>query len=278
MGELGHLGGPLQAVPQEVLTATRELATLGLLEEGAGSGPLPVFTVASGWLLRGTWSAARAVAKKRMKAVKAWGTTMLAGLAAAPAPAGGLGALGLVVSGGAPGGTAGGPAGAEGQYRKALAASQGKRDGWSVDRHKQDFVKGKELGMVFEDVLDDSFARKRQRSPSPPAEGKRPYVDPGILAGAGSPGVVLTPGRRGELAAAAAGLRTVTEEQLQQALMGTLSPEAVPKPAGQSLDAQQAKLVLGEDGRSLQWESANKRTRCSTLPEWERGFCFVLRK
>ncbi|KAK3281781.1 hypothetical protein CYMTET_10451 [Cymbomonas tetramitiformis] len=53
-----------------------------------------------------------------------------------------------------------------------------------------------------------------------------------VLAGAGSPGVVLTPGRRGELAAAAAGLRTVTEEQLQQTLMGTLSPEAVPKPAG----------------------------------------------
>ncbi|KAK3262348.1 hypothetical protein CYMTET_28791, partial [Cymbomonas tetramitiformis] len=35
-----------------------------------------------------------------------------------------------------------------------------------------------------------------------------------------------------EGAAAAAGLRTVTEEQLQQALMGTLSPEAVLKPAG----------------------------------------------
>ncbi|KAK3261869.1 hypothetical protein CYMTET_29245, partial [Cymbomonas tetramitiformis] len=271
---------PLQAVPQEVLPATRELATLGLLEEGAGSGPLPVFAVASEWPLRGTWTSARAVAKKRMKFVKAWGTTMLAGLAAAPAPARGSGALGLVGSGGAPGGAAGGPAGtftlthaqlmdlldaavakataaaggapgasaggesasgAEGQYRKALAASQGKRDGWSVDRHKQ----------VRANVLAE---------------------------GAGSTGVILTPGRRGELAAAAAGLRTVTEEQLQQALMGTLSLEAVPKPAGQSLDAQQAKLVLGEDGRSLQWESANKRTRCSTLPEWERGFCFVLRK
>ncbi|KAK3266556.1 hypothetical protein CYMTET_24828, partial [Cymbomonas tetramitiformis] len=78
--------------------------------------------------------------------------------------------------------------------------------------------------------------------------------------------------------AAAAGLRTVTEEQLQQALMGTLAPETIPKPAARSLDAQQAKLVLGEDGRSLQWEAANKRTRCSTLPEWERGFCHVLRK
>ncbi|KAK3266099.1 hypothetical protein CYMTET_10190 [Cymbomonas tetramitiformis] len=37
----------LQAVPQEVLPATRELVTLGLLAEGAGSGPLPVFAVAS---------------------------------------------------------------------------------------------------------------------------------------------------------------------------------------------------------------------------------------
>ncbi|KAK3251190.1 hypothetical protein CYMTET_39460 [Cymbomonas tetramitiformis] len=35
-----------------------------------------------------------------------------------------------------------------------------------------------------------------------------------------------------EGAAAAAGLRTVTEEQLQQALMGTLAPETIPKPAG----------------------------------------------
>ncbi|KAK3277017.1 hypothetical protein CYMTET_14950 [Cymbomonas tetramitiformis] len=150
-----------------------------------------------------------------MKFVKAWGTTtMLAGLAAAPAPAGGSGALGLVVSGGAPGGAAG----AEGQYRKALAASQGKRDGWSVDRHKQ------------------------------------------VRANVSAEGAKLR----------AAGLRTVTEEQLQQALMDTLSPEAVLKPAGQSLDAQQAKLVLGENGRSLQWESANKRTRCSTLPYRER--------
>ncbi|KAK3234811.1 hypothetical protein CYMTET_54946 [Cymbomonas tetramitiformis] len=342
---------PLQAVPQEVLPATRELATLGLLEEGAGFGPLPVFAVASEWPLRGTWTSARALAKKRMKFVKAWGTTMLAGLAAAPAPAGGSGALGLVGSRGAPGGAAGGPAGtftlthaqlmelldaavakataaaggapgasaggasasgAEGQYRKALAASQGKRDSWSVDRHKQvranvlaegakprdsllrfrsehswkrprtaleahafpelawarpildeegcdidelpageeasledwcvlvhllrvwvtamqDFVKSKEPGVVFEDVLDDSFARKRQRSPSPPAADKRLHVDPGNPAGAGSTGVMLTPGRRGELAAPTAGLRTVTEEQLQQALMGTLSPEAVPK-------------------------------------------------
>eukprot|EP00854_Cymbomonas_tetramitiformis_P034465 gene34465-biopygen30827 len=305
---------------------------MGELGHPGGSGPNPAFTVASGWPLRGNWSTARAVAKKRMKAVKAWGNTMLAGLAASPALAGGAGALGLVVSGGAPGGgPAGGPAGTftlthaqlmdlldmavakaaaaaggalvapaggtsasgvEGQYRKSLAASQGKRDGWSVDRHKQvrasrlaegaklrdsllrfrsehswkrpgtaleahafpelawarpileeegcdidelpageeasledwcvlvhllrvrvtgmqDFVKGKEPGVIFEDVLDDSFARKRQRSPSPTTTGKRPQVDP----------------------AAAAGLRTVTEEQLQQTLMGTLSPEAVPKPA-----------------------------------------------
>ncbi|KAK3282063.1 hypothetical protein CYMTET_10191 [Cymbomonas tetramitiformis] len=245
-----------------------------------------------------------------MKSVKAWGTAMLAELAAAPAPAGGSGALGLVGGGGASGGAAGGPAGtftlthaqlmelldaavakataaaggapgasaggasaSEGQYHTALAASQGKRDDCDAG-----FVKNKEPGAVFEDVLDDSFARKRQRSPSPPATDKRPHVGLGSLASAGSPGVVLTPGRRGELVAASAGLRIVTEEQLQQALMGTLSPEAVPKRAGQSLDAQQAKLVLGEDGRSLQWESANKRTRCSTLPEWERGFCFVLRK
>ncbi|KAK3286073.1 hypothetical protein CYMTET_6349 [Cymbomonas tetramitiformis] len=167
---------PLRAAPQEVLAATRELVTLGLQEEGAGSGPLPVFAGASEWPLRGTWTSARAVAKKRMKSVKAWGTTMLAGLAAAPALTGGSGALGLVgnggasggassrpagtftlthaqlmelldmavakaaaAAGGAPGASAGGASasGAEGQYRKALAASQGKRDGWSVERHKQ---------------------------------------------------------------------------------------------------------------------------------------------
>ncbi|KAK3247075.1 hypothetical protein CYMTET_43418 [Cymbomonas tetramitiformis] len=420
------IAGPLRTVPQEVLEATRELTEIGLLEEGAGAGPSPTFAVVSEWVLRGNWTSARAIAKKRMKAVKAWGTTMLATLAASPAPAGGAGALGLGVGGGAPGGSAGGPtgtvilthaelmelldqavakaaaaaggalgapaggasaSGVEGQYRRALAASQGKRDGWSVDRHKQvragvlaegaklrepllrfcsehpwkrpgtaleahsfpeltwarpmleeeacdidelpageeasledwcvlvhllrvrvtemqDFVKGKEPGTIFEDVLDDTFARKRQRSPSPPAMAKRAQVDPGVSAGVGSPGVALTPGRRGELAAAAAGLRTVTEEQVQQALMGTLAPETIPKPAGegaprpvipshvggelegldlrvypaQSLDAQQAKLVLGEDGRSLQWEAANKKTRCSTLPEWERGFCHVLRK
>ncbi|KAK3276930.1 hypothetical protein CYMTET_15034 [Cymbomonas tetramitiformis] len=403
------IAGPLRTVPQEVLEATRELTEIGLLEEGAGAGPSPTFAVVSEWVLRGNWTSARAVAKKRMKAVKAWGTTMLATLAASPAPAGGAGALGLGVGGGAPGGSAGGPtgtvilthaelmelldqavakaaaaaggalsapaggasaSGVEGQYRRALAASQGKRDGWSVDRHKQvragvlaegaklrepllrfrsehpwkrpgtaleahsfpeltwarpmleqeacdidelpageeasledwcvlvhllrvrvtemqDFVKGKEPGTIFEDVLDDTFARKRQRSPSPPAMAKRAQVDPGVPAGVGSPGVALTPGRRGELAAAAAGLRTVTEEQLQQALMGTLAPETIPKPAGEgaprpvipshvggelegldlrvypahSLDAQQAKLVLGEDGRSLQWEAANKKTR-----------------
>ncbi|KAK3256088.1 hypothetical protein CYMTET_34758 [Cymbomonas tetramitiformis] len=396
------IAGPLRTVPHEVLEATRELTEISLLEEGAGAGPSPTFAVVSEWVLRGNWTSARAIAKKRMKAVKAWGTTMLAALPASPAPAGGAGALGLGVGRGAPGGSAGGPtgtvilthaelmalldqavakaaaaaggalsapagragaSGVEGQYRRALAASQGKRDGWSVDRHKQvragvlaegaklrepllrfrsehpwkrpgtaleahsfpeltwarpmleeeacdidELPAGEEASLEdwddFRGRVGDTFARKRQRSPSPPAMAKRAQVDPGVSAGVGSPGVALTPGRRGELAAAAAGLRTVTEEQLQQALMGTLAPETIPKPAGegaprpvipshvggelegldlrvypaQSLDAQQAKLVLGEDGRSLQWEAANKKTRCSTLPEWERGFCHVLRK
>ncbi|KAK3279163.1 hypothetical protein CYMTET_12939 [Cymbomonas tetramitiformis] len=144
----------------------------------------------------------------------------------------------------------------------------------------QVFARSKDPGAAFEDVMDDSLARKRARSP--PAAAKRAHFDPEV----------------------AAGLRTVTEEQSQQALNGTLTPESVPKPAGdgaphsvipqhaggalsgldlqvypgQNLDAQEKKLVLGEDGRSLQWETSSKRTRCSTLPKLERGFCFVMRK
>ncbi|KAK3243572.1 hypothetical protein CYMTET_46781 [Cymbomonas tetramitiformis] len=362
-----------------------------------------------------------------MQAVKAWGTTMRAGLAATSAPAGGSGAPGPVGAGGAlaegsgapgpakaggPLGTAtlthaqlmklmdatvakaaGGAAGAhaggssvsglESQYKAAVEKSQGKRDGWSVDRSKQVranvlaegakqqeallrfrsehlwkaleahdfpemvwarpmledegcdigelptgseastedwcvlahllrgrvtamqvFARGKDPGATFEDVMDDSFARKRARSPSPPAAAKRVHFDPAVAAGGGGAALALTPGRRDDLAQAAAGLRTVTEEQLQQALNGTLTPDSVPTPAGegaprpvipqhvggalsgldlrvypgQNLDAQEKKSVLGEDGRSLQWETYNKRSRCSTLPEWERRFCFVMRK
>ncbi|KAK3263920.1 hypothetical protein CYMTET_27307, partial [Cymbomonas tetramitiformis] len=299
------IAGPLRTVPHEVLEATRELTEISLLEEGAGASPNPTFAVVSEWVLRGNWTSARAIAKKRMKAVKAWGgptgTVILTHAelmklldeAVAKATAAAGGAL-STPAGGA------GTSGVEGQYRRALAASQALEahsfpeltwarpmleeeacdidelpageeaslEDWCVLVHllrvrvteMQEFVRGKEPGAVFEDILDDTFARKRPRSPSPPAVGKRMHVDPGVPTGAGSPGVALTSGRRGELAAAAAGLRTVTEEQLQQALMGTLAPESIPKPAARNLDAQQAKLVLGEDGRSLQWEAANKRT------------------
>ncbi|KAK3274584.1 hypothetical protein CYMTET_17238 [Cymbomonas tetramitiformis] len=194
-------------------------------------------------------------------------------------------AVAKAAAGGALGAPVGGASvsGAEGQFRKALAAFQGKRDGWSVERNKQvqasvlaeelvwsrpmledegcdidetpageeasledwcvfvhllrervttmqEFVQGKEQSATFEDVMDDSFARKRHRSPSPPAAAKRRHVDPADPTGAGGATIALTPGRRGELAAEAVGLRTVTKEPLQQALMGNLSPESVPKP------------------------------------------------
>ncbi|KAK3269698.1 hypothetical protein CYMTET_21866 [Cymbomonas tetramitiformis] len=186
------------------------------------------------------------------------------------------------------------------------AGSEASTDDWCVLVHllrervtvMQVFARGKDPGTTFEDVMDDSFARKQARSPSPPAAAKRVYLDPAVAIGGGSAALALTPGRRDDLAQAAAG------EQLQQALNGTLTPEAIPKPAGegapypvitqhvggalsgldlrvypgQTLDAQEKKLVLREDGRSLQWETSSKRTKCSTLPEWERGFCFVMWK
>ncbi|KAK3239749.1 hypothetical protein CYMTET_50348 [Cymbomonas tetramitiformis] len=255
---------PLKTVPQEVLTATRELVMLELLEEGAGSGPFPLFAGASECPLRGTWTSARAVAKKRLKGtVTLTHAQLMELLDAAVAKA-------AAAAGGAPGAPAGGAnaSGAEGQFRKALVASQGKRDGWSVERNKQvrasvlaegaelreamlrfrsehawkrpgtaleahdfpeltwsrpmledegcdidelpageeasledwcvlvnllrervaamqEFVRGKEPGATFEDGMDDSFARKRHRSPSPPAAAKRPHVDPADPTGAG---------------------------------------------------------------------------------------------
>ncbi|KAK3274585.1 hypothetical protein CYMTET_17239 [Cymbomonas tetramitiformis] len=98
----GHRGAAEGRAGDTAGEATRELVKIKLLEEGAGSGPSPVFAGTSEWPLEGnTWTSSRVDAKKRLKAVKAWGTTMLAGLAAAPALTGGSGALGQIASGGA---------------------------------------------------------------------------------------------------------------------------------------------------------------------------------
>jgi len=194
------------------------------------------------------------------------------------------------------------------------AGEEASQEDWCVLVHllrervaeMQGFARGKDPGAVFEEVVDDSFARKRARSPSPPSPAKRAHVDPAALTGVSGAAVALTPGRRGDLAAAAtsAGLRTVTDEQLQRALNGTLVPESIPQPPGAgslrpvvprhaggvlagldlrvypgvSLDAPDRRLVLSDDGRSIAMESGNRRSRCTTLPEWERGFLTVMRK
>ncbi|KAK3264909.1 hypothetical protein CYMTET_26377 [Cymbomonas tetramitiformis] len=44
-----------------------------------------------------------------------------------------------------------------------------------------------------------------------------------------------------------------------------------------SLDAQERKLVLGKDGR-VSWTASNTSSRYTTLLEWERGFCTMMRK
>eukprot|EP00854_Cymbomonas_tetramitiformis_P000782 gene782-biopygen662 len=165
-------------------------------------------------------------------------------------------------------------------------------------RDMQDFVGKKEPSATFVDVMEDSFAGKRARDPSPPSPAKRAAPDP---AGGGPP--PLTERRRAELAQQAAGMRTVTEEQLQQALNGTLDPATLLKAAGASslrpvipkhgggelegldlrvylgvdLDTHEKGLVLGEDGK-LSCSGPKARSRCTMLAEWERGFCTVLRK
>ncbi|KAK3267786.1 hypothetical protein CYMTET_23679 [Cymbomonas tetramitiformis] len=141
--------------------------------------------------------------------------------------------------------------GAGSDHSRALAASQGKRDGWSVERHKQVRASVLAEGAKLRDALlrfrsEHSWKRRGMALEAhafPELTWSRPILD--------EEGCDIDELPAGE------------EASLEDC---------------QSLDAQQSKLVLGEDGRSLQWESANKWTRCSTLPEWERGFCFVLRK
>ncbi|KAK3252695.1 hypothetical protein CYMTET_38020 [Cymbomonas tetramitiformis] len=199
------------------------------------------------------------------------------------------------------------PPSLEQAYRNALGSSEGKREGeheWKRPDRALEAVEFPELcwarseletecGREMVDVVTDSFATKRPRSPSSPAPAKRPTLD----SSPGGDAPPLTQGRRDDLALAAAGFRTVLEEQLQQALNSTLDPTAIPKPVGTgalrpvipkhaggnlagldlqvypavSLDAQERKLVLGEDGR-VAWTASNTESRCSTLPEWERRF------
>ncbi|KAK3247278.1 hypothetical protein CYMTET_43215, partial [Cymbomonas tetramitiformis] len=249
---------PLEAVPEAVRDATRELLSFGLLEEAAGSGPAPEFRGVAKWPLpAGRWTSTRADAKKRMKAVKAWGTTMLAGLAVAPALVGGSGAPGPVSAGKRDSWSVdcskqvSARVLAEGaKLREALLRfrsehswkrpgqaleahdfpemvwarpmledegcdidelprrSEASTDDWCVQVHflrgrvtaMQVFARGKDPGARFEDVMDDSFARKRARSPSPPAAAKRVHFDPAVAAGGGSTALALMPGRRDDLA------------------------------------------------------------------------------
>ncbi|KAK3238024.1 hypothetical protein CYMTET_51934 [Cymbomonas tetramitiformis] len=279
---------PPKTVPQEVLAATREMV---MLERGASGGPAGTVTLTHAQLME---LLDAAVAKAAAAAGGASG-----------APAGGASA-----------------SGAEGQFRKALAASQDKRDGRSVEHHKQvrasvlaegtaleahdfpeltwsrpmledegcdidelsageeasledrcvlvhllrervtamqEFVRGKEPGATFEDVMDGRLVCEEETSFA--------------LASGSNQAATCRPGGPDRRGGRGGGAHTWARGGR------ALGPgfESVQYP-GQSLDTQSSKPVLGEDGRSLQRESANKRTRCSTLPEWERGFCFVLRK
>ncbi|KAK3277665.1 hypothetical protein CYMTET_14341 [Cymbomonas tetramitiformis] len=54
----------------------------------------------------------------------------------------------------------------------------------------QTFARDKDPGATFEDVLDDSFARKRARSPSPPAAAKRAHSEPSTVAGGALKGIL----------------------------------------------------------------------------------------
>ncbi|KAK3263877.1 hypothetical protein CYMTET_27350 [Cymbomonas tetramitiformis] len=161
-------------------------------------------------------------------------------------------------------------------------------------RDMQVFVRGKEPSASFTDVMDERFGGKRARSPSPPRAAERPVAP--APAGAGGP-QPLTEERREALALMAAGMRTVSEEQLQQALNGSLDPASLPKASGEralrpviprhsggdlsgldlrvypgvDLDSSE-RFVLGDDGK-LTWSGTKTKSRCTSLAEWERGFC-----
>ncbi|KAK3253664.1 hypothetical protein CYMTET_37094 [Cymbomonas tetramitiformis] len=164
-------------------------------------------------------------------------------------------------------------------------------------------------GGPYPDVLDDSFFRKRPRSPSPdPGPRTVPPVPmfPGPQAGAPP----LTAERRAELAAKAAGLRTLPQDLLAQALRTGEVPEGVGNPPGagtalgspgslrpvvpahdgcalrghdlrvyptEDLVGKGEKRIMIGQGGQLTWSGKEPKERCTTLLEWERGYWTMAR-
>eukprot|EP00854_Cymbomonas_tetramitiformis_P002934 gene2934-3747_t len=118
----------------------------------------------------------------------------------------------------------------------------------------QRFARGKGGG-PYHDVMDDSFFRKRPRSTSPdPGAGGAPAAATALLAGAPPEIPQLTATRRSELAAQAAGMRTLPQEVLAQALQSGDVPDNIGSPPGKE-----------------------PKERCTSPLEWERGFWTMAR-
>ncbi|KAK3279639.1 hypothetical protein CYMTET_12501 [Cymbomonas tetramitiformis] len=124
---------------------------------------------------------------------------------------------------GARGGIQGCPLGIAGQARRV--------DPRSVIRVFQQ-AGGRSKGSgPYPDVLDDSFFRKRPRSPSPdPGPRMAPGGAAALLAGAQAGVPQLTAERRAALASHAAGLRTLSQDLLAQALRTEEVPEGIGSP------------------------------------------------
>ncbi|KAK3242272.1 hypothetical protein CYMTET_48029 [Cymbomonas tetramitiformis] len=174
----------------------------------------------------------------------------------------------------------------------------------------QRFARGKGGG-PYHDVMDDSFFRKRPRSTSPdPGAGGAPAAATALLAGAPPEIPQLTATRRSELAAQAAGMRTLPQEVLAQALQSgdvpdnigsppgagpflggyeTLRP-VVPRHDGSALRGHdlrvyptedlvsrgEKRVVIGQGGQ-LTWAGKEPKERCTSPLEWERGFWTMAR-
>ncbi|KAK3251216.1 hypothetical protein CYMTET_39439 [Cymbomonas tetramitiformis] len=326
LGGISALAAPLAGVPEEAVDQTRALVEIGLLVEGASAGAAVAFTGSSDQGVGSPMEARfKAVLDRSQGKREAWDLGRCARVRAAVLTEGAALRISLVLHA------------AEHEWKRparALEAVDFPEMRWAIPalededcnidelpgsaaasldqwyvlvqllrervRDMQVFVRGKEPSAAFTDVMDNRFGRKRARSPSPPGTARRPTAPAPAGAGGSQP---LTEERREALALMAAGMHTVSEEQLQQALNGTLDPASllkasgeralrpvIPKHAGGELsgldlrvypgvdrDSGERSFVLGDDGK-LAWAGNTTKSRCTSLAEWERGFCTVLHK